>query len=342
MMILKTHYRMCPCCMQEHEIHTVQIKDENIFKGEKVEFDAIYEYCDQADELYSTEEMMSENDISMKNAYRKMKGMLTSDEIVSVRDKYGISQSDLAIVLGWGEKTITRYEGHQVQDTAHDEILRKLSMDPQWFIELLIKNKAAISNAVYEKYYGRALGLYETERDRYLRSSIMAQYLRLEADPDACGGVKLQLDKVVDVIRYFSNSAKIRFLYKVKLMKLLWYSDALSFKTSGKSITGLVYKAFAMGALPIANDLIIDLKEIHYEEIDFAEGTGYRFLADNDQVYKTLSKDDISVLERIIDLFGNYTKTEIVDRMHNERAYIETRNGDIIRFSLAKDLSITI
>ena len=72
---------MCPCCMQEHEIHTVQIKDENIFKGEKVEFDAIYEYCDQADELYSTEEMMSENDISMKNAYRKMKGMLTSDEI---------------------------------------------------------------------------------------------------------------------------------------------------------------------------------------------------------------------------------------------------------------------
>jgi len=35
----------------------------------------------------------------------------------------GISQSDLCLLLGWGGKTITRYESHQVQDIAHDTIL---------------------------------------------------------------------------------------------------------------------------------------------------------------------------------------------------------------------------
>lgn len=29
------------------------------------------------------------------------------------------------MLLGWGGKTITRYESHQVQDKAHDTILKK-------------------------------------------------------------------------------------------------------------------------------------------------------------------------------------------------------------------------
>lgn len=33
-------------------------------------------------------------------------------------------------MLGWGSKTITRYESHQVQDRAHDTILKKISHDP--------------------------------------------------------------------------------------------------------------------------------------------------------------------------------------------------------------------
>lgn len=53
-------------------------------------------------------------------------GLLTSQQIRAVRTQYDISQRDLCILLGWGEKTITRYEGHQVQDRAHDAILKKL------------------------------------------------------------------------------------------------------------------------------------------------------------------------------------------------------------------------
>ncbi len=56
------------------------------------------------------------------------------------------------------------------------------------------------------------------------------------------GNTDLSLDKVVEVIRYFASSIKVTSLYKVKLMKLIWYADALSYKRRGFAITGLVYQ----------------------------------------------------------------------------------------------------
>ena len=88
---------------------------------------------------------MQDNDIRLKDAYRKKEGLLTSAQIGEIRAKYGISQSDLCLLLGWGSKTITRYESHQVQDKAHDTILKKIDQDPEWFLSLLNGAKANLS-----------------------------------------------------------------------------------------------------------------------------------------------------------------------------------------------------
>ena len=126
MKVIKSEMGLCTCCMEEHEVKTVLIKERTIFKNVNVNYDAIYLYCDLADELYANEDQLQENDIHLKDAYRKMEGLLTSNEIRDIRAKYGISQNDLCILLGWGQKTVTRYESHQVQDRAHDTILKKI------------------------------------------------------------------------------------------------------------------------------------------------------------------------------------------------------------------------
>ena len=77
---------------------------------------------------------MQENDMRLKDAYRESEGLLTSAEIVAIRKQYGITQKDLCILLGWGSKTITRYESHQVQDRAHDTILKRSVMILNGFI----------------------------------------------------------------------------------------------------------------------------------------------------------------------------------------------------------------
>ncbi|WP_035787249.1 MULTISPECIES: type II TA system antitoxin MqsA family protein [unclassified Butyrivibrio] len=337
---LKTEHRLCTCCMEEHIVKYVLIDETQTFKGQKVNYQAQYTYCDKADEFYADETQMQDNDISLKDAYRKALGLLTSKEIIAIRTKYAISQSDLCMLLGWGGKTITRYETHQVQDRAHDTILRKIDSDPEWFISLLTDSKSSFSEAAYKKYLSTAIELYETERDIYLRRAIKADYARFEENKIAQGNASLSLDKVVDVIRYFAASQKVTDLYKVKLMKLMWYADALSYKERGYAITGLAYQSLPMGAVPIGHNSIIDLKGIPCEEIDMGETTAYHFSLNGKNTFPSLSYDEKKILDIVIKKLGKLTKNDIIEFMHSEAAYKNTASKEIISFEYANQLQI--
>ena len=238
MKILMTKRMLCPCCMEEHDVQRIATVESNVFKGIPIEYNAEYYYCDQADEAYADEQQISINDIAMKNAYREKMGLLTSHQIAAIRTKYGISQSDLCLLLGWGGKTITRYESHQVQDVAHDTILRKLDSDPEWFLQLLQARKECFSSTSFTKYLETGTVLFEKEHDLYLRSVIMSKYARFQRNPEATGGRSLSLDVVVDMIHYFANSDMVINLFRVKLMKMLWYADALSYKRRSHARSG--------------------------------------------------------------------------------------------------------
>lgn len=340
MKIIKSEKRLCTCCMEEHEVKTVLVKEQAIFKNVRVDYNASYMYCDAAEELYMDEQQMQENDACLKDAYRKAEGLLTSAEISGIRAKYGISQSDFCILLGWGGKTITRYESHQVQDRAHDTILKKLDQDPEWFISLLNDAKENLSAESYQKYMDAAVHLYEKDQDSYMRKAIEASYAKFHGNQMFHGNVELSLDKVVDVIRYFAASVQITSLYKVKLMKLMWYADALSYKNRGYAITGLVYQALAMGAVPVGHNSIIALRDVPCEEVDMGETNAYYFSLKGADSFPSLSDEDMNILDVVIKKLGKMTKNEIISFMHKEQAYVETAPRDVIQFKYTEHLQI--
>lgn len=340
MKVISTEKRFCQCCMEEHDVQKVLLRETNRFKGVPVEYDAAYFYCDRACETYADEELVSANDVAMKDAYRRVSGLLATDEIIGIRSRYGITQSDLCLLLGWGGKTVTRYESHQVQDNAHDTILKKLRDDPEWFLTLLESAKPSLVPAAYAKYYKAGIRLYENDGDSYLRRAILARYAPYMDRAEFSGDRKLALDVVADAIRYFANSASVTSLYKVKLMKLLWYTDALSYKRRGHAVTGMVYQALPMGAVPIAHDTIIELSDIRYEEMEIGDGTAYKFLPTEDKDYRHLGTEDKDIMDAVICRFGRASKGEIVAAMHREGAYAKTAPGDIIRFGHAMELSL--
>ena len=340
MKILYRENRLCTCCMEEHEVKTVHVMEHASLKNVCVEYKATYFYCDVAQELYMDEYQMRENDITLKDAYRKAQGLLTSVEMIEIRSKYGMSQKDLSILLGWGGKTITRYETHQVQDKAHDTILKKLDQDPEWFLHLLHGSKNNLSAEAYRKYFDIATILYEKEQDLYLRKAIEAKYARFQGNQMFHGNTELSLDKVVDVIRYFATSVKVTNLYMAKLMRLMWYSDALSYKKRERAITGLVYQALPMGTVPIGHDSIIDLKDVPCEEVDVGETYAYHFNLMEETEYPSLSEEDKDILNIVIDKLGKMSKYEIVNFMNKEQACVETASRDIILFKYAENLQI--
>ena len=54
--------------------------------------------------------------------------------------------------------------------------------------------------------------------------------------------------------------------------------------------------------------------------------------------YSVLTDREKSILDKVITKFSAYRAKDIVEYMHKEKAYTETRPGEIILFSLAKEI----
>lgn len=124
-------------------------------------------------------------------------------------------------------------------------------------------------------------------------------------------------------------------------MKMLWYGDSLSYKRNGRSITGLVYKALPMGAVPEGYEQIIDLDGVEFEILTYGEDQiGYKFNPVEGFVIKELMSDEIVILDAVISEVGSMNSKEIIEKMHEEEAYKYTISNCIIPFSFAGNLSI--
>lgn len=74
MRILKMETKECPYCTRQHPVATMAVEETNIYKGVKVSYEAVYEYCGVADEWHAVGDMISQNHRSMVEAYQKVMG----------------------------------------------------------------------------------------------------------------------------------------------------------------------------------------------------------------------------------------------------------------------------
>lgn len=338
--LVRKIYMDCPLCDSVHEVEERTRTTTIIIKGEKVVYQERYYLCTNVDEEeceFQTASLMNENLMLARNNYRAMHNLLTSDEIVGIRECYGLTQVELAKLLGWGEATISRYESKAIQDEAYDNILRIVKNEPLKAIEFLDKNKdkflptkrVQIRNKMIER-----LGAYGKE---FISRQALASEYAMYPDPvDENGYNKLDIDKIESIISYYAE--KVNNLYKVKLMKMLWYADAISYKIHGKSMTGLVYLREAMGALPIGHYKLMDLDNVNVVEELGYESVKYHFYPNNELRKDILTEEEISILDKVIFKFKEYNAADIVDYMHAEEAYHETEPGQIILYSVAKKI----
>jgi len=330
----------CPLCDRHHDVEE-RIRTANTkVKGELVSYEEKYYLCcnskDDENE-FVTGKMESENLLTARNAYRKAHGLLTSNEIVSIRSKYGLSQVDLSVMLGWGEATISRYESKAIQDDAYDNMLRIIQYYPSIALELLQKNGSHFKDDKKAEIKHRIMNSLNDDGKEFLgRKALESEYVSFGELSDENGQRLLDIDKIESVISYLAN--RINKLYKVKLMKLLWYTDSLCYKLQGHAMTGLVYRHENMGALPIGHYKIGGLQKVNMEEEFDGENIRYRFLPNKDISEASLSDKEKQILNMVVDKFKSYTAPEIIEYMHKETAYTKTHDKEIIPFSLATEI----
>lgn len=146
----------CEKCQKEMETRVQQVNQDFQVKDQKVNSTIRVRICEVCGEEVWDEIIERENEKSVFSAYRKKVGLLQPEEILEIRNKYKVSQSTFAKILGFGAKTITRYENGSIQDFCHDNLIRLVGGNAINFYALWMRRKVFLThneNSQIEKLF---------------------------------------------------------------------------------------------------------------------------------------------------------------------------------------------
>ncbi len=302
------------------------------YKKSKIDVELEYYYDDDLEEYYVDEELGNSNLRKIRNEYRRINNLLLDYNIKQIRDKYKLSQKDFAILLGFGEVTITRYESKTVQDKAQDMVIRN-ARDPEKFLAMALNNKDKFIKSYSEERFEEVLKIIN---DNLSKNYIEIEYNRRNFTDDLVGKQELSLNKVYAIIKELSIG--VNKLTKTKLAKLLWYIDFIFFKNNDKGITGLSYCHLPYGAVPYLYEEILNSDKIKMD-VSYSGDSSICLIQDCKSDI-SLEDCELEIVNKVMDKFKNMNTRDIVDSMHNERAYIETKNNQFISYEYASFLSL--
>ncbi|HEY9082892.1 MAG TPA: Panacea domain-containing protein [Vicingaceae bacterium] len=127
-----------------------------------------------------------------------------------------------------------------------------------------------------------------------------------------------QISKIGNTIIFLAS--KIDDLSKTKLLKLLYILDEQSIKKSGIPFLNLQYQVWKFG--PVSKNIFIELSSSptilkEYVERSMSDDNTY-IVPKVDFCDDEFSKNDIELLEKVVDKFGGMNSTELVSYTHRK------------------------
>ena len=336
----------CPNCEEYTKSMLGVEKEVYNVRGEPIEIEAEVAICQKCVSKIFEEERDSRNLEKAYDQYRQIHKLLSPDEIRTIREKYGLSQRALSRMLGWGEITIHRYESGAVQDNVHNSTLRLIE-DPRNMQNIFEANRNKLPAYTEARLEKRIASFLQEDNEQAFQ--VCFERLVSHQQVDLTSGFKeYDLEKLKNMILYLVK--RLDGVLKVKLNKLLWYCDFLYFKESSVSITGAQYVHLPLGQVPDHYELIfanmtheglLSESEIPYQtKAGEVLGDEYNSLVEPDE--SLFTEQEIKVMNFIADTFRDDTSTSIKKKSHKETAYKKSKDGEIISYEYAKELSLSL
>ena len=330
----------CPQC--GHAVNTHIEEREEVFpvKGEGVTVLSKIRICGSCGTDIYDRELDGENLSNAFNVYRKKHKIVSPEEIIELRGKYGLSQRSLGSLLDWGEITIHRYENGSIPDDAHNQVL-KLINDPYNMTVIYEQNKSKLSQRFQSAIEDRLRELIKEERREDIRCIGSPTF---EDMPNIFNGFKsFSPDTIKEMILFFCS--KKNGIIKTKLNKLLWYSDFLHYRYHSVSISGARYIHLAYGPVPdnyevylhnlVFNNLL-EIEEKHYPK----GGVGELLKCKGERLPDLLEESNLIIMDAVYRHFKNKNASETSKISHKETAYLKTKNLEHISYKYADELEV--
>ncbi len=329
----------CPHCEVERELELLSTSRDYEIRGEHITVQVEEYKCTECGNLFDSPDSYPDPlDIAYRE-YRRKHQMLQPEDINDLRKSIGLTQQELAKLLGWGGATLSRYENGALQDGAHDTTLRLLR-DSKNVLRLIEANPLSISSDKLPKIISNLNGLID-EGELSFRQIYERRFGGYSADIFS-GYRRLDLDKLFGSILFFcSNSETV----KTKLNKLLFFSDFKHFKEYSVSITGSRYAHLPYGPAPDRYPFYIaalneDERAITIEERYFNDYPGEVLVALKSPDLSIFNQSELEVMSFVNELLSKHSAKALSDLSHQERGYFETSDGDLISYDYADYLKV--
>ena len=143
---------LCPNCEKETELESIQSVQIIKVRGELIEVEVKYYECKTCGEEFDDPHSDQDPLDKAYREYRRRHRMLQPEEIREYRKKFGLTQNETNLLLGWGGATLSRYENGALQDETHEKALR-LAMEPRNLLKLIEQTPDALPEERRERLF---------------------------------------------------------------------------------------------------------------------------------------------------------------------------------------------
>ena len=311
--------------------------DTMTFRGEK--FDCIYTSYrdDESGESFTTTESDSAWWNQVTNQYREKHGIPYQDEIISLRERYGVSAAKMSVILGFGTNQYRLYEQGEVPSVSNGRMIRSV-MNPKVMLEMVESSKNEMSKSEYDRIVNKVKAVIAESEAYKLEQYETKRLFSVPRGADN-GYAQISKDRLKNILLYFIE--KSNGVFFTKMNKLLFYTDFMAYRVTGKGMTGLAYKAIAHGPVPVRWDRIYSFyDEIEQEIVQFPDGrAGTKLVSSLRPDMAEFSDDELKILDYVSQRFKNETPTQISETSHEEEAWKKYKDSDkLISFEMALTL----
>lgn len=318
-------------------------KERRSMDFRKETFSIVFHYfkCEDTGEQFTTTALDEVNMNQVYNQYRDKFNIPFPDEIMRIREKYGVSAAKMSEILGLGANSYRQYEAGEMPSVANAKLIQ-MADEPKNFIDMATLC-ATIDEKTKTKCILKAQQLAE-EKKRNLADLTFKEYLLGNHLADIYSGYRNpNFEKFTEMVVYFSDKLSP---FKTKMNKLLFYADFLMFKQSCFSISGLRYKAIDMGPVPnnfqSLFEYLSNTCEIDIQTTEFPNGhTGERFKARKDRRFNPalFTESELNTLKKVASVFKETSTNDMIELSHLEEAWKKNaKDKKIISYEFAFEL----
>ena len=285
------------------------------FRGENYLVHSKYYVCEDTGQAFTTTEQDDSTLNDLYAQYRIKHGIPFPDEIASIRKRYGLNQSQIGKLLGFGVNQWARYEGGQVPSDSNGRLIAVLRRKSVTLT--LLKDLEEIFEPDEFRTILRAVQISPDTDVLPDRDSIM--YRGTSRSIENGFGMFCHR-KVEEMVKFFASES----VGITKLNKMMFYADFLHFKHYGISISGLRYQAIHYGPVPVHYSTVYDnIPGLEKSVVLAGDVEQVSFLSSSKADISIFSANEQRTLESVERLLGALSTSEVVELSHRENAWQE-------------------